>query len=71
MLIISEIQVRFQKFQLCWAQKPEIFPLQNFMNFGEGQMKNPHFSGSPDKEWPIYNVSESSKSRMGLQFGHP
>jgi len=25
MFIISEIQVRFKKFQLCWAQKPEIF----------------------------------------------
>jgi len=26
--------------------------LLSFDNFGEGQMKNPHFAGSPDMEWP-------------------
>ena len=35
-LIISEIQVGFQKFQLCWAQKPEIFPLIKFREFWWG-----------------------------------
>jgi len=36
MFIISEIQVQFQKFQLCWAQKPEIFPLKKFCKFWWG-----------------------------------
>ena len=36
MIIISEIQVRFQKFQLCWARKPEIFPLSKFCEFWWG-----------------------------------
>ena len=36
MLIISEIHVRFKKFQLCWTQKPEIFPLIKFCEFWWG-----------------------------------
>jgi len=36
MLVISEIQVQFQKFQLCWAQKPEIFALIKFHEFRWG-----------------------------------
>jgi len=24
------------------------------VNFGEGQMKNPHFAGSPDMESPVH-----------------
>jgi len=36
MLIILEIQVRLKKFQLCWAQKPVIFPLIKFCEFWWG-----------------------------------
>jgi len=50
--------VRLKKFQLSWAQKPEIFPLYNFVNFDEGQMINPNFARSLDMEWPTYFYNE-------------
>ena len=77
MFIISEIQVQFQKFQLCWAEKPEIFPLIKFREYGEGQMKNPHFAGSSDIEWPWWhhgkihsNTTPSEKNLSRTIFFH-